>query len=173
MTEKNLNNNIVKKLYSNNLSSVNQALDEISQSGNSQYIPMLIDILHTHPHESVKSGVIKILSEIKHTNAVPELMKAIENPEYINLQETLIRICWENGLDFTNYFSTFIDLLIKGNYMIAFEAYTVIENSEGYLSSTSVHEYIDRLKEALTNVPEERTALIHSIIQFLPSLIKP
>jgi len=172
MTSNKLNDTILKKLYSSNEEQVLKAIETISDNGNSDYISLLIDLLNTHESETVKKNITKILSELKHTNTVPILVKAIEDHKFINIRETLVRACWENGLDFTNYFSTFIDLLIHGDYMVAFEAYTVIENTEGTISKTSSQQYIDQLKDALASVGEERQTLIHRIIQFLPGIIK-
>lgn len=172
MTENKINEKLVEHLYSNNTTLANQALNEIGETGNSHYIPMLIDVLHSHDDDEIREKVINILSEVKHTDAVPLLVKAIETDKYSNIKETLVRICWENGLDYTNYFSTFVDLLIHGEYMVAFEAFTVIENSEGHISEASAIEYMNRLKDSLSDTTEDRQTLIHGIIQFLPSLIR-
>lgn len=172
MTEKKLSDIQVKKLYSSIPGDIFQALTEIQHNGNSRYIPMLVDVLHSTKEAEIRKQIIKILSEVKHSDAVPEIIQAIENEKYADIQEILIRICWENGLDYTNYFSTLIDILINGDYMTAFEAHTVIESTEGNLSETSALEYINTLKSALINASDERKILIHSIIQFLPSIIK-
>lgn len=172
MTSTKLNDTILKNLYSSNEEQVLKAIESISHNGNSDYLPLLIDLLNTHESETVKKNATKILSELKFTNAVPLLVKAIEDHKLINIRETLVRACWENGLDYTNYFSTFVDLLIHGDYMVAFEAYTVIENTEGTISKISSQQYIEQLKDALASVGEERQTLIHRIIQFLPGIVK-
>ena len=168
-----LNDNLIKNLFSNNDKIVLETIQEISENGNSEYLPGLIELLNTHENETIKETIIKVLSEIKHSNAVPFFIQAIEDKRLDGIREILVRSCWENGLDYSNYFSTFIDLLIHGNYMVAFEAYTVIDSSEGTISKASSQEYITRLKDALPSVGEERQTLIHHIIQFLPGLVKP
>ena len=133
---------------------------------------MLIDTLNNNNNDDIQNKNVKLLSEIKHKDAVTELVKAIENDKYLKIQRSLISACWENGLDYTPYLSTFIQLLINGDYMTAFEAFTVIENSEGTLSETSMNEYLQQLRSALNNANDERKHLIHQIIQYLPSLLK-
>jgi len=172
MTEKKLNDHLLKKLYSNNVTSQLEALEDISKNGNSDYIPSLIDLMQNSENLELTQRISKILSEVKHSNAVPILVEYIENEKYSSIQEILVRTCWENGLDFSNYFSVFVDLLIHGEYMVAFEAFTLLENSENKISETSAQEYIHRLKEALPDAPADRQTLIHSIIQYLPALIK-
>jgi len=172
MDNKKIDDNIIQNLYSNSSIQINNALDEIKLNGNSNYIPILVDFLHENENQDTVNKIVTILSEIKHTDAVPELIKAIENDKYANIQEILVRACWENGLDFTNYLSPFIDILINGDYMTAFEAYTVIINSEGTISETSAEEYINLLNKEIENVPSDRATLIKHTIDFLPSMVK-
>lgn len=172
MDTKKLNTNLIKNLYSNNESIALGAISEIAETGNSEYLPALIELLNSHESNKIKDKILKVLAEIKHTNAVPFLIKAVEDKRLKAIREDLVRICWENGLDYTNYFSVFIGLLINADYMVAFEAYTLIENSVGTISKASSQEYISQLKDALASVGEERQTLIHHIIQYLPSLVK-
>jgi hypothetical protein len=167
-----INETIIKKLYSNSTTLAISAIDEISQTGNSQYIPMLIDTLNSNTDPDIQKKIHTLLCEIKHNEAAAELVKAIENNKYSNIQQTLISACWENGLDYTPYLSTFVKLLINGDYMTAFEAFTVIENSEGMLSQTSMNEYLQQLRSALDGANDERKHLIHQTIQYLPSLLQ-
>jgi hypothetical protein len=172
MDSKKVDNNIIQELYANDSTIINHALDEIKQNGNSNYIPILVELLHKNEEQVIVDKILKILSEIKHTDAVPELIKAIENEKYSSIQEMLVRVCWENGLDFTNHISTFIDILINGDYMTAFEAFTVIENSEGKISRTSADEYINTLNEKINDVPADRATLINHTIEYIPALVK-
>lgn len=162
---------VIKNLYSNKLNKALEAVEEIAQTGNSQYIPMLIDVLSQNENEEVSERIIKLLSEVKHTDSIEPLVKAIETEKYANIQEVLVRSCWENGLDYSNYLSTFVELLIYSEYMVAFEAFTLIENCEGKISETSAQEYLDRLRKALNSATNDRKTLLHHIIQFIPSLI--
>ncbi|MDA3879231.1 MAG: hypothetical protein PF436_02480 [Prolixibacteraceae bacterium] len=172
-----MNNNkaeekIIRRLYSEDVMQISQSLNEISEHGNSSYIPMLADVLNQVEDITIKNKIVKILSEIKHTDAVPELVKAIENEKLAHIQETLVSVCWKNGLDFTNYFDTFIDIVINGEYMNAFEAFTVIENSEGTLSSTSAQEYINKLNSSIDRATTDRAILIKHLLDFLPQIVK-
>jgi hypothetical protein len=147
-------------------------LEELSHIGHSQYIPSMIDLLNTSENEQIKMKIIKILLEIKHNDAVPFLIDAIENDNYSSIQETLVRSCWENGLNYSNHLSVFVNLLINGSYMTAFEAYTVIENTEYLISATSSEELLNQLNNALKESKPDRKVLLEYIIGFLPSITK-
>jgi hypothetical protein len=167
-----MNELIIKKIYSTNQQTVISAIDELGQSGNSSYLPMLIDLLHSTLDNEVGERIITLLCELKHPDAAKYLVDAINDPKYLTIRETLTRTCWENGLDYTAYFGTFIRLLINSDYMTAFEAFTVIENSEEKIANEQVQEYLHQMRSALQTASDDRKILLHRIIQFLPSLIK-
>lgn len=172
MNKSTINNKLANELFSNNYSKVIEAIHTIAESGNSSYLPALISLLQSNTNEEVKQSILKLLAEIKHSDAVPVLVNAIEDTKLLSVREDLLRACWENGLDYSNYFSTFIHVLIHGEYMEAFEAYTVIDSTEGTISETSMQEYLSTLKDALTDAAEDRQVLMHHLIQFLPSIVK-
>jgi phenylpyruvate tautomerase PptA (4-oxalocrotonate tautomerase family) len=162
--------------YINNLLSSEQqiiieTLEEIKYSGSSKLLPFLIELLHVTNNETVKKQAYKILSELKHSDSVPIIIEAIQNEKYIQKQEMLIRSCWENGLDFTHYISVFVELVVHGNYMIAFEAFTVIENLEGHISDEEAKKMLSILENGLSGALKERKVLIQDLIQFIPKLI--
>jgi hypothetical protein len=163
--------------YINNLLSSDQqiiieTLEEIKFSGSSKLLPFLIELLHETKNEIIKKQVYKILSELKHSDCIPIMIEAIQNEKYIPEQEMLIRSCWENGLDFTPYISIFIKQVIHGNYMTAFEAFTVIENLEGHISDEKAEKILLELEEGLLDAFKERKVLIQDLIQFIPKLKK-
>ncbi len=172
MSNKKLNDNIIRKLYSTNEQEILSALSEIKETGNSGYITLMIDLLHNSPSELVSEQISIILSEVKHSNAVPFIVEALENSKYLAHRETLVRICWENGLDYSNNLSTFVDILISGDYMTAFEAFTVIEHTEGHISEISCNEMTARLKQAIPGTAPDRKILIERAIEYLPSLLR-
>jgi ribosomal protein S7 len=172
MTGIKTNEKHIKNLYSTNSSIVADTLAKIKESGNSSYIPVLIDLLHNTREEQTSSSILDILSEIKHADAVPFMVEAIENDKYSKIHEMLIRCCWENGLDYSNHLSVFVSHLISGSYMTAFEAYTVIENTETKISETSAKQMIDQLQNALNNnTPADRKTLIDAIIKHLQFIV--
>jgi len=165
----------IEEQYINNLLSSNQQLqtetiEEIRISGSSKLLPFLIELLHVSKNKDIKMQVYGILSELKHSDSIPIMMDAILNEKYKTEQEMLIRSCWENGLDFTPYISVFVEIVIYGDYMTAFEAFTVIENLEGTISGEEVKKLISYLQNGLSHALNERKVLIQELIQFIPKL---
>ena len=170
--DKNNNDSIIGNLFSIDQSIVLNTLNEISFTGKTQYVPALIEVLHSSENQEVKQLIIKILSELKMTDAAAILVDAINNPKFKDEQEVLVRICWENGLNFSPYLSTFVDLAIHGDYMTSFEAVTVIENSEGEISEGEAQALIVTIEKWMDKISSERKILLSNVVSFLPSLIK-
>jgi hypothetical protein len=160
----------INDLLSSDQQIVVDTIEEIKYSGSSKLLPFLIDLLHSTNNDEVKKKVYSILSELKHSDSIPIIIEAIRNKKYLPEQEMLIRSCWENGLDFTPYISIFVDLVIQGDYMTAFEAFTVIENLEGFISVEDIDNLLSKLEKMLPTALEERKVLISELIQFIPKL---
>jgi hypothetical protein len=161
---------LINNLLSNKLPLVIETLEEIKYAGNSKLLPFLIDLFHVSKNGEIKKHINGILSELKHSDAVPIIIEAILNEKYSDEQEMLVRSCWENSLDFTSYISVFIDLAIHGNYMTSFEAFTVIENLEGTISDEETKKSLSLLQDGLSCALNERKVLILELIQFIPKL---
>jgi len=155
----------ISQLNSDNQQLISDTLAEIREEGNSALVPYLIDFLNNSENDEVNKQVYNILCELKQTDSIPILMGAITNDKYSGIHETLLRICWENGLDYSPYLSTFVDIVINGNFMNAFEAFTVIENMEGTFHKTEIDEQIKRLKSSLDGSPSDKKTLITDLIK--------
>jgi len=146
------------------------ALEDLKGSGKVSDIPVLIDLLHLSPNTEIKTKVRSLLGSLKETGSVPVLIAAIQNQKYTSIQKELVACCWENGLDYSAHLSLFIDLMLEQDFLVAFEAYTVITNMTEQIDQTKLDIEIDRLEKALTNSSEQKRPLILDIIDFLPSI---
>ena len=171
MTEKKLpkaDQAIINKLESSDDVIVLATIKKLHESGNSAYLPKLIEILNKTEDEEISKEIRKILSEIKHRDAAPILIESIQNKEYSAIRQTLISACWENGLDYSNHLSLFIDLVIEGDFMESFEAHTVIMNMSGKISQDIVDKESTKIKRAMLEANESKKQLLQDLLEFLP-----
>jgi hypothetical protein len=173
MTEsssQNQHKNLLKGLESNNSIKVIETLEELRFSGKTSDIPLLIELLHLTNDPEIKSKVTELFNTLKESDAIPLIVEAIQNQKYAPELKELVASCWENGLDYSNYLALFVDLLIESEFMVAFEAYTVITNMVAKIDQQKIDAEIAKLDEALKNAPEQKRGLIVDVIDFLPSL---
>lgn len=168
--KKKLDKITLKNLQSENSNIVSDTLNKLSESGNSTYIPVLIELLHSTQNDEIRKRITRLLAELKHSDAIPLIIEAIENKQYVNELQHLVSACWENGMDYSKYLSVFTDLIIGNDFLVAFEAYTVITNMTGKISEDMYLEESQKIKAAMENAEDNKKQIMKDILNFLPSL---
>ena len=164
------NPQILSKLQSQNTELVLETIGKLRSSGNSAYLPVLIELLHSSKNPEIDSKIMSLLADIKHGEVIPQLLAAIQDKKYAAERKKLVSICWENGLDFSSSLPVFVDLVITEDLEVAFEAYTVIINMDGKITAQMLNAETDKMETALTTVSEQKKQLLIDIIDFLPGL---
>ena len=167
-----INKNIVEQLNSEDSDISLNTISKLRESGNASYIPVLIELLHATDNTEIKSKITKLLAELKHSDAIPLIIEAIEDEKYANELRYLVSACWENGLDFSTHLSLFIDLVIENDLLVAFEAYTVITNMTGKISEEIIDIESRKIKEAMLQTDVQKKELMHDLLDFLPAFEK-
>lgn len=155
----------ITDLQSGNFGKITSALTQLEEDGSIAVLPTIIELLNSTVDDDITKRAYKLLCELKQTTSVPIIIEAIMNKEYASIQEMLLRACWENGLDYSKYLPTFVDIVIHGSFMNAFEAFTVIENMEQAIDEDIANEMASILSNALNSVSTEKESLIIDLIQ--------
>jgi hypothetical protein len=162
--------NILAGLQSADSLKVIETLEELRVSGKVSDIPLLIELLHLSSDPEIKSKITDLFANLKESDAIPLIVEAIQNQKYSPELKELVACCWENGLDYSNYLTLFVDLLIDSEFLVAFEAYTVIVNMTAKIDQAKIDIEIDRLEEAMKTTSDQKKALMLDVIDFLPSI---
>jgi HEAT repeat protein len=161
---------ILKGLNSANPDIVLDAIDALRASGKTSDIPVLLELLLQSHNPEVKTKITGLFANLKDQETIPMLVNAIQDQKYEAVQKQLISSCWENGLDYTPYLPVFVNLLIEKDFIIAFEAYTVITNMEKAIDQRLIDVEIEKLDKALHTTTPEKKSLMLDVIDFLPSI---
>ena len=167
---KKLNTNTINNLHSSNPEVVTETIDQLSESGNAAYLPLLLELLHSTGSKEIKKRITRLLAELKHSDTIPLIIDAINNQDYVRELQYLVSACWENGMDYSEHLPLFIGLMIEQDFMIAFEAHTVITNMAGKISPAIREQETRRIQTALPELDEDKQELLMEIIEFLPIL---
>jgi hypothetical protein len=95
----------------------------------------------------IDSNKIDLLKLLKENKAQQTLMDLIANPENKANLSKLIALCWESGLDFGNYSSSFFDLALNDDVFVSLEAITVLENIETFSSTEELEKGLKILQK--------------------------
>ena len=103
-----------------------------------------------------------VFKELKKANAGAMLVDAIAKVKNPKQKKILVAACWESGIDFSDHFMFFAEIVLNGDFETSLEALTVIEDMTGVPSRAEVANLwgrIDQAPVANANVAELRNYL--------------
>jgi len=162
--------NTIKILQSGNQKLIELAIEDLRENGNPDYMPFVLEILHSTDNEEIKKKILNLFSELKQRKAIPELMKALENKEYKNEWNNILQSCWENGMDYSKFLPVFINLAISEDFMTALDSCTVITGMTGEILESTFNTESRKIKEALLTEKSKKREILMDILEFLPQL---
>ncbi len=158
---------ILSRLKSTDPDFVLETIEEVKESGNSFILEGLIDLLHDTELPSIKKSILNLFSELKNKESIPHLIAAIKDEKYIGERKDLVACCWQNGLIYNEYLPVFIDLVINETFMIAFEAFTVIENMFGRIEDEIIDKEIVKVTNVLKDASAEKAYLLNGLLTII------
>ena len=162
-----MSNQILANLKSSDPEFVLETIENIRESGNPLILEGLCDLLHETPFHEIKKSILNLLSELKNKESIPHLIAAIKNKKYKNEQIDLIACCWQNGLSYNEYLPFFVDLVIHEEFLVSFEAFTVIENLYGQIEEETIEDEIIKINIALRNATDEKAYLLNGLLSLI------
>ncbi len=159
---------ILADLTASNEKIVLSALKKIRSKGNSQVINPMLDLYLKTESEKIKKETKLILSELKDkTCTLPMVKRLSENNSELN--ELILFCLWNSDLDAKAYIAEIVEASCKGNFMVALEGLTVIENLEGPYDEVTLNEAKLILSSYFDKKEDEKVDLIKTILGFVNS----
>lgn len=160
------NKEIIKNLRSDNNSVVLDTLQYVSKEGNKDILGEVIELLLTTQEIIIRDHIIKILENLREPDCTAIMVHAIEDPDYQDILALLVSASWKNSLDFSNHVETFIDVFIKADFQLAFDAFTVIDNLET-IDSKVAEASVFRLENAIEDIKDDKKSLYFELINII------
>jgi len=127
---------------------------------NADYISVLVS------KKSSREDKDAALKRLKENNAQTFIINAINNIKNTEQKASLIAACWETGLDFSGNFTFFIDLICHKEFIVAFEAFTVIQEMNVLIDIEILKSSIKKLNEC-----SSPNSTVNDAIQYLESIV--
>jgi hypothetical protein len=157
-------NNQLDKLRNSTDESIISILIELKELGNLNYLETLLEIVLEDRSETLKKALVEFVSDIKLQSAVPIISKFVsENIGKKGLTK-LITASWQSRLDFSKYLDPYFQVLVKGDYKIAFEAFTVIENSLEGLDIKELEHFLSVVKKGIPKADRDKQLLLLEMV---------
>ncbi len=162
---------IEKNFLSNNEKVILHTLDEIRKTGRAEIIPLMFDLLEIHTNDKITDEVFSILDQIKDREAVPYIISEITKKRCDRYRTRLITTCWQSGIDYSAYLLLFAENFVKGDYQIAIEAFSVIEENIHNSSDKIISECKDYLVNNIMKDAKEKRALHLELVKLVESYL--
>lgn len=131
------------------------------------FLNTLLEMINDENSEMLKTALVEFVSDIKLQAAVPILTQYVKESFPSKDVLSIVTACWQSRLDFSNHLDPFFHILITGDYIIAFEAFTVIENSMDGLSSDELSNYMATVKKGISKSNRDKQLLLLEMISIL------
>jgi len=117
----------IEKLSSGNDQIIIKKLSELKSTGNVVILPLILDLLLKNKSEIIAKEVLTFIGQLKDQKCVPVIVQYITFKKTGKYLADLISECWQSGLDFSQHLTIFAESFIEGDYQVALESFTVIE----------------------------------------------
>lgn len=169
-TEKNkIITQIIEDLQSTDETLVLKALVKVRDKGRTEVLEPLFILFERTDSEKVKKEIKTILADIKDSYALEVIIEKLRTGSEA-LNEVLLYALWNSSLNAIDYIPEVVDAAKNGNYMIALEALTVIENLDGTFSNEKLTEAQFILNEYFAEGVDEKETLMRSILDVILKL---
>ena len=154
-------------LHSADQATVLQALERIRESGNIHYLNLLFEMLLSDPPYEIRKEILSMLGSVKLKQSASLFIEAINDSKYLKIRKELLMACWQSDLDFTPYYPELIQIIIDSDWETAFEAFTIIENSDYLPDSVICTLEAEKIKNLSDQPDEMKKYLLNALLGIL------
>lgn len=159
----------IQSLRSSHRSAILDTLRELRSEGDISVLPDLFNLMLIQEDQEILDEIVTLLNDLKDKEAAEILAEAIANPEYREIQTSLVAACWQNGLSYGTHIATFVEVVVSGDYSAAIEAFTVIEEAVGELEQEERVQLVRSLKSNLQEVEVQKKPLFVELVKVIES----
>ncbi|MEZ4738166.1 MAG: hypothetical protein R2818_02140 [Flavobacteriales bacterium] len=154
-------------LLSDDDEAVLTALTRIEEEGDARAIRPLLTALVGTGEGPVRQRITALLYAVKATNAVEELLSALDEPTFAMERRTVLSSFWNAGLDVREHLDRFVGIALEGSSEECFECLTVIENQEIW-PEKACRTALGQVKKALSDEPDAyKAAMLADLVKVL------
>ena len=121
---------LISDLQSKDNKILTSALKRVRSKGTEAVLPSLFHLIDGDYPLSISEEAKNIILELKSTAAIPFLLEILAGSNSAH-RELALSAFWHSSFNAKEYIDKFVTVAIKGSYMEALEAYTVIDNLDG------------------------------------------
>lgn len=148
------------------------AIEQLKSNGKSSAIAPLLEAVAASDHDSVKKAAREMLSAMRVKNAEEELVQALFDSKYKNIQVEILQFLWSNGFSAAGQLHTLVEVAIKNGLQGMLELLSILEVEEGVYSEEEQLGAMSVLRStSQDNFTREEKILFNDILRAIDTLI--
>lgn len=140
--EKAQNKVLAEQLKSANKELILDTIKSLRNDGNNEVLELLTQIYLNQTDNEISQAIYRFFCDLKNQPSTEKVMQLIKNQEYHEARKMLVSSCWQSRLNYITYLETFISMVLREPFELAFEAFTVVENMEARISEQRKNELL-------------------------------
>lgn len=160
----------ISQLKSGNTELVINTIQEIREKGRINIIPEIIDLILQPGNTDIQQACTMLLNDLKDKEAIKYIVAALKDEKYKSIFGILLASCWQNGMDYHEHINLFAELFIKSDYIVALEAFTVIEETIAQCEDKQISSVLNKLVSHNETITEDKEALQKALIEVIKSV---
>ena len=151
--------------------SFNAAIKDLEKNGHESFLKPFVGLLSSMDDKR-KVASFDFLAKLKHKGAEKFMMDIIKDKNNQEHKDMLLNCMWNSSLDYTYFFSDFVEIACDGKYITALECLTILENLKGPFTEGQILDAQLHLKNylELENKKDEKAPLISEIALFIKKI---
>lgn len=147
-------------------------LDQVRESSDIQIIPYLVELLaEENFEESKKVAILELVMDIKHPEAAKLLVDGVRYLRGSAELQPYLAALWQNSLSFADDLELFVDIVLTTDYLTAYDAFTIIENSAGDAGVQAISRSIETLNREMDAQDESKRPMVKELVKVLQGFI--
>ncbi len=172
MSQKLTSSELRIQLMSSDESIALAAIEQLKSNGKSSAIAPLLEALASSEYDSVKKEAREMLSAMRVKNAEEELVQALFEEKYKNIQIEILLFLWSNGFSAAGQLHMLVEVAIKNGLQGMLELLSILEVEEGVYSEEEQLGAMSFLRStSQDNFTREEKILFNDILRAIDTLI--
>jgi len=162
----------IKKIESKDKNIVIEGIKALRESGKPDAVINIAELLNYHKAVEVQNECIRFLNDIKDQKAVGFLVDMIKKKKNNSVLQHMVSSAWQNNLDYSEHLELFAEIALNEDYIIAYEAFTVIENNIDRADGELADKVQDIISTGLKNAEKEKQPMLDELLHVIKDLKK-
>lgn len=146
---------LLKELSSGIEKKISDAVAGLSSVGNSHVLYPIAQTLMKTKSDKNRKEIMHFFSSLVDPNTAATMVELIQNDELSSIRQMLLTTIWSGKIDYSAFVAEFVELAVEGDFLIALDCLTIIEQMSGPFSESHLLEAQLHLKEYLEKTEEK------------------